>query len=239
MNIANQINETGKMNGVAPVDKVISKIKVLINSGVLKPGDRLPAERKLASDFGFGRTHIREALHKLEFYGIIKTMPQSGSILNGLDINTLDGLISDILNLQTYDFFSLVETRFLLEVNAVRLCAERWTSKDMAAIEKAHYNYLKEFDTPAKVSNDFAFHRAIAEGSHNPVVKAMLLVVIPDIMTVYENERICENNTIAGKEHEKLLEAIKNRDAEKAATLMSEHLQGVVEFAKERLKSDS
>lgn len=238
MNIANRADEPGKINGIAPVDKVISKIKVLINSGVLKPGDRLPAERKLSSDFGFGRTHIREALQKLEFYGIIKTLPQSGSILNGLDINTLDGLISDILNLQDYDFLSLVETRFLLEVNAVRLCAERWTPKDMEAIEKAHKNYLEEFNTPAKVSNDFAFHRAIAEGSHNPVVKAMLLVVIPDIMTVYENERICETNTIAGEEHERLLQAIKNRDAEKAASLMAAHLQGVIEFAKERMEKE-
>ncbi|MEI8115696.1 MAG: GntR family transcriptional regulator, partial [Bacteroidia bacterium] len=96
-----------------PTDKVIAKIKELIGSGVLKPGDKLPAERKLAVEFGFGRTQIREALHKLEFYGIIKTLPQSGSVINGLDITTLDGLISDVLNLQSYDFLSLVETRVL------------------------------------------------------------------------------------------------------------------------------
>ena len=81
------------------VDIVISKIKELINSGILKPGDRLPAERKLALDFGVGRTHVREALHKLEFYGIIKTLPQSGSVIVGLDITTLDGLISDVLKI--------------------------------------------------------------------------------------------------------------------------------------------
>ena len=137
---------------VTPVDKVISKIKELISTGVLKPGDRLPAERKMAADFGYGRTHIREALHKLEFYGIIKTLPQSGSIINGLDINTLDGLISDVLNLQNYDFYSLVETRLTLEVSAARFCAERWTDEDMKAIEEAHADYLKNFETPAKVS---------------------------------------------------------------------------------------
>lgn len=220
----------------APVDQVISKVKALINSGVLKPGDRLPAERKLAADFGFGRTHIREALHRLEFYGIIKTLPQSGSIINGLDINTLDGLISDILNLQDHDFFSLVETRFMLEINAVRLCAERWNQDDMKALEKAHNKYLSQFDTPGRVSNDFAFHRAIAEGSHNHVLKAMLLVVIPDIMTVYEDERICETNTTASDEHEELMKALRERDADLAASLMVQHLQPVLSFAKERIK---
>jgi GntR family transcriptional repressor for pyruvate dehydrogenase complex len=221
---------------IAPMDMVISKIKDLINSGVLKPGDRLPAERKMALDFGFGRTHVREALHKLEFYGIIKTLPQSGSVINGLDIKTLDGLISDVLKLQPYDFFSLVETRIVLEVNSIRLCAERWNEKDMEVMEKAHYQYLKYFNTQAKVGYDFAFHRAIAEASHNPVLNAMLLIVIPDIMTIYEKERVCATNTVAGVQHERLLDAIKCRNGNLAAELMKQHLQGVVEFAKERME---
>lgn len=219
----------------SPADKVISRVKELINSGVLKPGDRLPAERKMALDLGFGRTQVRDALHKLEFYGIIKTLPQSGSVINGLDINTLDGLISDVLNLQNYDFFSLVETRFVLEVNAIRLCAERCTEKDIEALEKAHENYVRYFDTPDRVSNDFAFHRAIAEGCHNPVFKAMLLIVIPDIMTIYQRDRICAPNTAVMDEHTQMLECIKARDGEKAALLMTQHLQGVVEFAKSKL----
>lgn len=233
--MADTIIETSITRETTPVDQVISKIKVLISSGILKPGDRLPAERKMAADFGYGRTHVREALHKLEFYGIIKTLPQSGSVINGLDITTLDGLISDVLNLQDYDFFSLVETRSLLEVYSARLCAERWTEKDMDALEKAHINYVKYSETPSKVSYDFAFHRAIAEASHNPVIKAMLLVVIPDIMTVYERDRICAADTLAKDDHERLLEAIKKRDGEMAASLMIQHLKGVVEFAKQRL----
>lgn len=223
----------------SPTDKVISKVKELINSGVLKPGDRLPAERKMAQDFGVGRTQIREALHKLEFYGIIKTLPQSGSVINGLDINTLDGLISDVLNLQSYDFFSLVETRILLEVNAIRLCAERCTEHDIMKLSKAHENYVRYFDSPDRVSHDFAFHRAIAEASHNPVFKAMLMIVIPDIMTIYQRDRICAPNMAVLEEHQKMFDAIKNKDGELAAQLMTEHLKGVLEFAKQKLLEGS
>ncbi|MBP1677894.1 MAG: GntR family transcriptional regulator [Bacteroidetes bacterium] len=220
-----------------PADVVISKLKELINSGVLKPGDRLPAERKMAADFGFGRTQIREALHKLEFYGIIKTLPQSGSVINGLDINTLDGLISDVLNLQNYDFFSLVETRYVLEVNAIRLCALRWDDADMAKLEKAHHNFIKYFDTDDRVGHDFAFHRAIAETCHNPVFKAMLMIVTPDIMTIYQRDRICAQDNAVVEEHQKMIDAIKARDGELAAQLMGEHLQGVLSFAKSKLES--
>jgi GntR family transcriptional repressor for pyruvate dehydrogenase complex len=223
-------------SGVNPADKVISKVKELISSGVLKPGDKLPAERKLAQEFGFGRTQIREALHKLEFYGIIKTLPQSGSIINGLDINTLDGLISDVLNIQSYDFFSLVETRIVLEENAIRLCAERCTEQDLKKLEKAHENFVTNFDTPNRVSHDFAFHRAIAEASRNPVFKAMLLIIIPDILTIYQRDRICAPNKQVIEEHKQMLEHIKNHDGEQAAALMKQHLQGVFELAKSKLK---
>lgn len=222
-----------------PADKVISKVKELIKSGILKPGDKLPAERKMAMDFGFGRTQVREALHKLEFYGIIKTLPQSGSVINGLDINTLDGLISDVLNLQSYDFFSLVETRIVLEMNAIRLCAERSTETDLLNLEKAHLDYIRFFETPDRVSYDFAFHRAIAEASHNPVFKAMLMIIIPDILDIYQRDRICAPNRSIITEHEQMFNAIKNRDGEKAANLMSQHLKGVLNFAKQKLAHEN
>lgn len=214
---------------------VISKIKEMISNGILKPGDRLPAERKMALDFGVGRAQVREALHKLEFYGIIKTLPQSGSVINGLDINTLDGLIGDVLNLQDYDFYSLVESRFILEVNTIRLCAERWNNEDIKNLEKAHENFVQNFDTPDRVSHDFAFHRAIAEASHNPVFKAMLMIIIPDILSVYQKDRICAPNPLVISEHEEMLNAIKDRDADRAAAIMAKHLQGVVDFAKEKI----
>jgi GntR family transcriptional repressor for pyruvate dehydrogenase complex len=225
-------------NSIKPEDIVISKIKELINSGILKPGDKLPAERKMALDFGFGRTQIREALHKLEFYGIIKTLPQSGSVINGLDITTLDGLISDVLNLQSYDFFSLVETRVLLEVKAIQLCAERRTEQDIKLLEKMHKNYVKYFDTPDRVSHDFAFHRAIAEVSHNPVFKAMLMIVIPDIMAIYQRDRICAPNLAITGEHQEMLECIKSGDSKRAGEVMRLHLQGILDFAKDKIKEE-
>lgn len=218
-----------------PADQVISKIKELIQTGVLKPGDRLPAERKLAEEFGIGRTHIREALHKLEFYGIIKTLPQSGSVINSLGITALEGLISDVVNLQGYDFFSLVETRIILEVNAIKLCVERCTEEDMKCIEAAHHNFLKYWDSEERVSYDFAFHRAIAEASHNPVFKALILLITPDIMAIYNNERICAPSTQVVEEHVHMVDAIRKRDAELAGKIMREHMNGVLEFARSKL----
>lgn len=224
------------LNCITPSDQVIAKIKDLIKSGVLKPGDRLPAERKMAEDFGFGRTQIREALHKLEFYGLIKTLPQSGSIITQLDISALDGLITDVLNLQEYDFFSLVEMRVILEVNAIKLCATRRTEKDLKLIEYAHQDFVRYWDTDERVTYDFAFHRAIAEGSHNPLFKSMLMIVTPEILNIYNTSGFCKPDTVNIQEHFEMLQAIQVQDANKAAEIMTQHLQGVLGFATLRLK---
>ena len=87
-----------------PVDKIIRQIRALITSGQLKPGAKLPSERKLAEKLGVGRSSVREALQKLEFYGILKTVPQSGTLVAGMGITALEGLITDVLKIENSDF---------------------------------------------------------------------------------------------------------------------------------------
>ena len=145
-----------------PVDKIIKQIKELISSGQLKPGDRLPAERMLSERFGVGRTHVRDAIRKLEFYGIVKTLPQSGTVVAGMGIAALEGLITDVLKLEGTDFHSLVETRVLLETNAARFAAERRTDEDIVSISNALNNFEKAVDRgEAGVEEDLLFHLKI------------------------------------------------------------------------------
>src|ERR1700741_5474999 len=87
-----------------PADKIIRQLKQLITSGQLKPGDRLPAERVLAERFGVGRSYVREAIMKLEFYGLLKTSPQSGTYVSGYSIKILDSMIRDMRILHRDNF---------------------------------------------------------------------------------------------------------------------------------------
>jgi GntR family transcriptional repressor for pyruvate dehydrogenase complex len=80
-----------------PVDKIIRQLRQLISTGQLKPGDKLPAERILAERFGVGRGYVREAILKLEFYGLLKTTPQSGTYVAGLSIKILETLLGDVI----------------------------------------------------------------------------------------------------------------------------------------------
>jgi len=216
-----------------PVDSIIKQIKLLLSSGQLNPGDKLLSERKLAEKFGVGRAHVREAIKKLEFYGILRTLPQSGTYVAGLEISALEGLISDALHIETYDFQSLVETRLILEVSAIKLCCLRRTDEDLRILERSlKICEQKINEGSAAVEEDLNFHRQIAQASKNQVIKSMMLIITPDIMTNYRKYWICDKNkSIAGVEHQLLFEYIRRQDANGAEMMMAQHLKGVMDFA--------
>ncbi|NOU59718.1 FadR/GntR family transcriptional regulator [Marinifilum caeruleilacunae] len=218
-----------------PVDKIIRQIRSLIVSGYLNPGDKLPSERKLSEKLGVGRTYIRDAIKKLEFFGILTTHPQSGVVVNGTDITAMEGLFSNIMKIERPDFASLVETRVTMEIFSVRKAAERRTEEDLKIIEEALLEYEKKINSNIPAENeDFLFHLKIAEASHNSVIKTMMLIILPDILAIYRREKVCTKDAFAKtlKEHREILDAIKNQDSEKAAELMKNHLSDVLEFSK-------
>lgn len=227
--------ETNITNNKHPQDVIIHHIRKALQSGELKPGQRLPAERKMAEEFGVGRTHVRDALKTLENYGIIKTLPQSGSVIVGLDITALDGLIADVLKLDGYDFASLAEMRVILEMNAARLCALRRTNNNLKEIEAALNAYIAAFKNESEevTSLDFHFHRCIAQATQNSVLNSMIMLITPDIMTIYQREKVCSpSNHDSYSEHIELFNLIKQQKGDEASDLMSKHLTGVLEFAR-------
>lgn len=219
----------------SPVDKIISQIRDLITSGQLNPGDRLPSERKLSERLGVGRAHLRDAIKKLEFYGILKTLPQSGTVVAGMGMAALEGLISDVLSLQANDFKSLVETRVILEVSSAELAAKNRTEQDLVEIENAlvaHRNKL-QFDSSA-VEEDLLFHLKIAEASKNSVLNSLMLVITPDIMSYFKQHEVCGDgrSTQAVEHHENILKQIKDQNAEKAGQAIKEHLSSIINYVK-------
>jgi len=197
-----------------PVDKIIGQIRNLIISGELNPGDRLPSERKLAERFEIGRAQVRDAIAKLEFYGVLKTLPQSGTFVEGLGITAIEGLITDLLKLENNDFSSLVETRVLLETEAARLAAQRRTTDDIIRIKDALDAYETKVKTglPA-VEEDLLFHLKIAEAGRNNVLKSLMLVITPDIVKNFTKLDVCKDGRFyrSLEEHKILLEHIVNQ----------------------------
>ena len=106
-------------------------------------------------------------------------------------MQVLERMITDALQIEQYDFASLVYVRVLLEIEAIKLCARNRTVEDLAVIEEALKECEEKFYTDERVSKDFAYHQALARGAHNPVIASLLLVITPDVLRYYQRYRVC------------------------------------------------
>jgi GntR family transcriptional repressor for pyruvate dehydrogenase complex len=208
----------------------------LINLKNLEPGEKLPSERLLAERLGVTRGSIRNAIQKLEFYGLLKSMPQSGTFIADLGLTAMNGMIDQILNLPKPDFKSLVETRIFLELKLVKFAAARHTEKDLIEIEEAMENYRnKTLAGEDAVAEDLLFHLAIAKASHNPSLSRLMLSITPQIITDFEKYHVCKSNTAinAIDEHQAIVDAIRIKDAALAEEKMKEHFSVLYQYCYE------
>lgn len=213
--------------------EIISKIRDLIIKKNLEPGDKLPSERQLSEKLGVSRSNVREAIQKLEFYGILKSIPQSGTFVANIGAIAINGMIEDILRLDEPDFKSLVETRILLELKTVRLAALRRSEEDLIEIRNNLDAYnekvLKGEDA---VQEDLLFHLAIAKAAGNSSLNTFMLIITPGIITNFEKYHVCDKDepVIGIKEHEAIFEAIKNKDPEAAKQKMKDHFRILYQY---------
>jgi len=215
------------------VEKVISKIRDLIVTRQLEPGDKLPSERTLSEKFNASRSQLRLAIQKLEFYGLIKRYPKSGTFVSKIGVSALNSMMANILHLQTPDFKALVETRLILETKAVKLAAVRRTEKQLYQIEQAHEAYIKKsINGQEALDEDLLFHLKVAEASCNSVINSLMLVITPEIITNFVSNKICDISNYSSliKEHQDIVDAIKNNDPDQATESLKLHFKDLYNY---------
>lgn len=212
---------------------IIGKIRDFINFKNLEPGDKLPSERMLSERFGVSRNNLREAIQTLEFYGLLKSIPQSGTFVANIGVVALNGMIADILSLDDPDFKSLVETRILLELKTVRLAARRRTKAQLKHMKEALEAYTeKTLNGEDAVQEDLLFHLAIAKASGNSTMNTFMLIITPGIITNFAKYHVCDEDQayLAIGEHKAIYEAIEKGDPGAAKDEMKKHFRSLYKY---------
>lgn len=228
-------NHSLGINGHAATDEeiIILRIKELITTKQLESGDRLPSERALSERFNVSRNQVRSAIQKLEFYGLLKRLPQSGTVVSSIGVTAMNGMMQDILKLQKPDFKSLVETRILLEQNSVKLAAERRSDEDLEHLEQALNDYTRKVTTgESAVEEDMMFHLKLVEASGNSVIHSLMLIIIPEIIAFFMKNKICDDVEAQKlvREHQAIFDAIKNKDASEAVKALDVHFTDIKSY---------
>lgn len=210
------------------VEQVIAHIRELIEAGTLGPGDRLPAERELATRIGVSRPTVRAGLHALAAMGVVRSRQGSGTYIpDGPPV-----LVTEPLTFQAalYGFTreQMYEARRTLEVGAAALAAERATSEELATLAEHVAGLFAALDDPLRfLVSDIDFHRAVAAASGNPIVAALVEMLAA---LYYEQRRSTaaratdRNLRDAAEAHQRIYRAIRARDVDAARQAMENHL---------------
>jgi GntR family transcriptional repressor for pyruvate dehydrogenase complex len=208
---------------------ILEEIRRMITSGELKEGDKLPNQNEFAAQLGVSRPSLREALQVLSQLGAIEQRPGAGTILKArtpalMSVHMDLPLISDAAATS-----ELMEARRLVEVGLVRMAAERAEARELAEIGrtlKAMEKANRKTDREAFSEGDLMYHHLVALAAHNRFVAAQFqnlsqaftqllkeaFVVLPEMLGV------------ALDHHRQIFQALQDRDADRAARAMDEHI---------------
>lgn len=215
---------------------VLEQIEEQIASGQLKVGDRLPAERDLATSLGVSRPAVREAIRVLEAMGTVVqgtgSGPDAGTLLSAVPGDALTHLISLHVMLASIDTADVVRARVALERESTRLAAGHAGPADHETMA----GHLAAMDDPAISVAEFndrdtAFHLAIARASGNVLVAelttALRVAMRPTLLHALQAlQDFPATAARLAAEHHGIHAAILAGDGDLAADRVEAHIDG-------------
>jgi GntR family transcriptional repressor for pyruvate dehydrogenase complex len=210
-------------------ERVVEKVLELIASGTWKPGYRLPPERELSEAFGVSRTVVREAVKALEARGVLESTTGSGVSVRRADVNIVSQSLQTYMQLANRDDseIRLNEVRRVLEVEMVALAASRVTPEQRTQLRQICRQMREGQNTAKQMAElDFRLHITLAEATQNDLFKVLLAPLIDQlhnhiILTWEDFPRPVEQ---VFDQHEAIVAAVENGDADAARQAMMNHL---------------
>jgi DNA-binding FadR family transcriptional regulator len=223
---------------VALTDEAINKIKEMILSGALGPGDRLPKEADLAERLGLSRNSLREAVKALSIIRVLDVRQGDGTYVTSLDSNLLLESLSFVVDFHRDDtVLEFLEVRRILEPAAAALAAERMSAAQVGTLRDLLADLGTSPSVEALVANDLEFHRQIAAGSGNTA----LCSLIDGLSGPTTRARIWRGLTQQGavhktrEQHQAIVDAIAAHEPELARSWATVHIAGVEEWLRQAL----
>lgn len=227
-------------------DTVASQLEQLILEGVFRPGQLLPSERRLCDKLGVSRSSLREGLRVLRSKGIIETRQGRGSVVAQLVPPRDDNPLLHLFRDHPRTLYDLLEVRALLEGESARLAASRGTPADRVLITR-RYDEMTDYVAKAGADGidverlarfDHAFHLAICQASHNPVLvhtlqgltDLLLSSVFASVKNLYHRPR---SRDMINRQHTRLHRAVIEGKPELARRVALEHLSSIGESLRE------
>ena len=224
---------------MAVTDEAIEKLRDMIVSGRLKPGDRLPREADLATSLGLSRSSLREAVRALSLVRILDVRQGDGTYVSSLAADSLLDALSFIVEFHhDASVLELLEVRQILEPAASARAAVLIDDASLASLEEILDRSTPDSAVEELVRNDVEFHRAIAVASGNTVLASLIESLSGPTQRARVWRGITQEGALARTlaEHRSIFGAIRAHDPELARTWATVHIAGVEDWIRTTLE---
>lgn len=197
-------------------DQVIDAVRQQITSGAWPVGSRIPTEPELVEQLGVARNTVREAIRALAHNGLLDIRQGAGTFVAAT--SELAGVMQR--RFADAEPLHIAELRSALEAEGARLAARRRTAADLRQLDlllERRERAWESGEVSRFVEADATLHLAVVQASHNEVLTALhadLGDVLRDFLRSDVGEELREERYI---DHSPMVEAIRDRDAERAA----------------------
>jgi GntR family transcriptional regulator, transcriptional repressor for pyruvate dehydrogenase complex len=209
---------------------IVEQLCAYIADNEMSSGDRLPAERDLASKLGVSRASLSQALVALEVQGVLSVRHGDGAIL--VRRPTEERAIK-ALREHADRIPDIIEAREALEVKLAGLAAARRSDEEMAAIDRAIATMESEIEAGDRgVIGDEMFHEAITRAAHSSLLSKLMHEISGLIKETRIESLSQEHRPRASLEgHRRIAEAVRKQDPEEASAAMADHIRLVSDVA--------
>ncbi len=204
--------------------RILEKIKRLIATGTVSPGEKFPPERELAKEFGVNRASLRQALKVLEIMGVLTQRVGDGTYLSASAELTLKEPLDFLVLLDDLSHHELLETRMIVEPELAARAAQRATAEDLIGLRKAIVAMEHCRTNEERLDADVAFHECIFRASGNRICHLLFRVIHRNLLTSMSklSRRVPLDRPLTF--HKRIYEAIQNREPEEARRQMLDHI---------------
>ncbi|REJ07224.1 FadR family transcriptional regulator [Microbacterium bovistercoris] len=216
---------------MAVTDEAIEKIKAMIVSGELGPGDRLPPEKELAERLGLSRNSMREAVKALEVIRVLDVRRGDGTYVTSLEPHLLLEAITFVVDLHDDDsLLELFAVRRMLESQATGLAAGNATAEQATVLQDEVASVDPEtVSLDDLVAHDIRFHREIVRLTGNGYLASLIESLSSQTVRARVWRGLTEQNATARtlSEHQAIADAIAQHDSALAMSLATAHVAGI------------
>ncbi len=223
---------------MAVTDEAIEKIKEMIVSGALRPGDRLPKESELAAELGLSRNSLREAVRALSLIRILDVRQGDGTYVTSLDPQLLLEALSFVVDFHRDDtVLEFLAVRRILEPAATAMATPRISTAQLDALEAQLDALGARPSVEQLVACDLEFHRGIVQSSGNSVLCSLLDGLSGPTTRARVWRGLTQEDAVARtlREHRAILGALRARDAEAARAWATVHIASVEQWLRAAL----